>query len=120
MKLFRICLVSLAASAVLAAPARAQTGNGLYEPFPTPTSDTVARAFVDRLGGGGVAGVTTDDLRRGLLVERGSLSALPAGPASARGGQAGSSFSPSLGWPLGLALLALAAGAARMAAVRRA
>jgi hypothetical protein len=121
MKLFRICLVSLAASALLAAPARAQTGNGLYEPFPTPSSDAVARAFVDRIGSAGLAGVTTDDLVRGLLVERHApSSAVPAAVPSARGGRAGSGFSPSLGWPLALALLALAAGAARTAAARRA
>ncbi len=119
MKVFRISLASLAACAVCAVPAHAKTGNGLYEPFPTPESGGLAQTFIEGLGGSaGLAGLTGQDLQRGVVLQRGLIDR--PGPASIRGGEGGSGFAPSLGWPLALVLLALALGTARVVTVRRA
>jgi hypothetical protein len=118
-KVFRISLASLAACAVFAAPAHAKTASGLYEPFPSPESGGLAQVFIEGLAGSAsLTGLTGEDLRRGVLLEH-QPPAEP-GPASIRGGRGASGFSPSLGWPLALALLAVALGSVRLAAVRRA
>ena len=105
-KLLQICLASLAACAVLAAQAHAQTGNGLYEPFPSPSSEALAQDFVDALPGGvGFTDLNGLDLRRGVLVGR---------------ADAGSGFAGTIGWPLALALLAAVLAGAGVLAVRRA
>jgi hypothetical protein len=118
-KVFRISLASLAACAAFAVPAHAKTGNGLYEPFPTPESGGRAQVFIEGLSGSaGLIGLSGRDLQRGVLLERG-LSDQP-GPASVRGGSGGSGFHPSLGWPLGLALVAVVLAGTRMLVVRRA
>ncbi len=119
MKVFRISLASLAACAVCAVPAHAKTGNGLYEPFPTPESGGLAQTFIEGLGGSaGLAGLTGQDLQRGVVLQRGLIGR--PGAASIRGGEGSSGFSPSLGWPLALVLLAIALGTARVVTVRRA
>ena len=119
MKVFRISLASLAACAVCAVPAHAKTGNGLYEPFPTPESGGLAQTFIEGLGGSaGLAGLTGQDLQRGVVLQRGLIGR--PGAASIRGGEGGAGFSPSLGWPLALVLLAIALGTARVVTVRRA
>ena len=120
MKVFRISLATLAACAICAVPAQSKTGNGLYEPFPTPESGGLAQVFIEGLGGSaGLAGLTGHDLQRGVLLQRG-LSDRP-GPASGRGGVGNAAgFSPSLGWPLGLILLAVALGSVRIVTLRRA
>ena len=118
-KLLRISLASLVACVALAAPAYAETGNGLYEPFPSPTSETLAQEFVAGLPGG----VTfTDlgglDLQRGVLVGRAARAAYAsATPVQRASGDA--RFTPSLGWPLALALLIAALAGAGFVAVRR-
>jgi hypothetical protein len=119
-KVFRISLASLAACAVFAVPAaHAKTGNGLYEPFPTPESGGRAQVFIEGLAGSaGLIGLSGPDLQRGVLLERG-VSDKP-GPASVRGGSGGSGFHPSLGWPLALLLLAAVLAGTRLAVVRRA
>jgi hypothetical protein len=118
-KVFRISLASLAVCAVCAVPAHAKTGNGLYEPFPSPQAGSAAQTFIEGLGGGaGAIGLSVDELRRGVVFGRGP--APGPGAPSARGGLAGSRFAPSFGWALGLALIALALGTARRTAVRRA
>ena len=120
MKVFRISLASLAACAVCAVPAHAKTGNGLYEPFPTPESGGLAQTFIEGLGGSaGLAGLTGQDLQRGVvLAARADRPARPGEHPRRRGHAAG--FSPSLGWPLALVLLAIALGTARVVTVRRA
>jgi hypothetical protein len=118
-KVFRISLASLAAFAVLAVPAHAKTGNGLYEPFPTPESGGRAQVFIEGLSGSaGLVGLTGSDLERGVLLERG-LSNRP-GAASIRGGVGATDLAPSLGWPLALVLLGAVVGATRVLVVRRA
>jgi hypothetical protein len=118
-KVFQISLASLAACAVFAVPVHAKTGNGLYEPFPTPESGGRAQVFIEGLAGSaGLIGLSGFDLQRGVLLESG-LSAKP-GAASIRGGAGGSGFHPSLGWPLALALLAVVLTGTRLLVVRRA
>jgi hypothetical protein len=121
-KVLRICLAGLAACAALAVPAHADTGNGLYEPFPSPTSDAVAQDFVAGLPGGiAFTNPRGLDLQRGVLVGRSAAAAYETGRAAGeRGGATDSGFAPSFGWPLGLVLLAAALGAAGTLAVRRA
>lgn len=121
MKLLRISLASLAACAVLAAPAHAATGNGLYEPFPSPSSESLAHQFVESLPGGlGFTDLGAPDLRRGVLVGKGAQAAYASGTAPVQRAAAGAGFAPSLGWPLGLVLLAaVLAGAGTLAARRR-
>lgn len=119
MTVFRISLASLAACAVFAVPAHAKTGNGLYEPFPTPESGGRAQVFIEGLSGSaGLIGLSGSDLQRGVLLERGLSN--QAGPASVRGGSGGSDFRPSLGWPLALALVVVALAGTRMLVMRRA
>jgi hypothetical protein len=119
-KLLRICLASLAACTVLAAPAYAQTGNGLYEPFPSPSSQALAQDFVDALPGGiGFVDLNGLDLQRGVLVGRGARSAYVTGTAPVARAGASSGFAPSIGWPLAIVLLALVLGGAGFLAVRR-
>ena len=120
MKLLRISLASLAACAALAAPAHAETGNGLYEPFPSPSSESLSQAFVDSLPGGlGFTSPTGLDLTRGVLVGRAAQDAYTRGAAPAERSASGSGFAPSLGWPLALVLLAAVLGGAWTLALRR-
>jgi hypothetical protein len=119
-KLLRISLASLAACAALAVPAHAETGNGLYEPFPSPSSEALAQDFVDALPGGiGFVDLNGLDLRRGVLVGSGAKSAYATGTAPVARASASSGFAPSIGWPLAIALLALVLGGAGFLAVRR-
>jgi hypothetical protein len=108
----------------MAAPAMGQTGNGLYEPFPAAASKARAKRFVSQLPGvGGQAepvAVSDRDLQRGVVVDRQVLGSAPvaAGLASSRArGSAG--FGPSLGWPLGLVLIALVLAVPFAVAARR-
>jgi hypothetical protein len=120
-KLLRISLASLAACAALAVPAHADTGNGLYEPFPSPTSDVVAQDFVAGLPGGiAFTDPSGLDLERGVLVGKPAVAAYAVGrTAGERGGAGDSGFAPSFGWPLALVLLAAVLGAAGLLAARR-
>jgi hypothetical protein len=121
-KLLRICLASLAACAALAAPAHAGNGNGLYEPFPSPSSDALAQEFVDALPGGvGFTDLNGLDLRRGVLVGHAATTAYAGAPAAAtQRAAAGTGFAPSIGWPLAIVLLAALLGATGFVVARRA
>jgi hypothetical protein len=120
-KLLRISLVGLVACAALAAPAHAAAGNGLYEPFPSPSSVGLARNFVDALPGGvGFTDLSTVDLARGALLGRPALAAYTVGRAPTERARSGTGFAPSIGWPLAIVLLAVVLGGTRCLAVRRA
>jgi hypothetical protein len=120
-KLLRICLASLAACAVLAAPAYAETGNGLYEPFPSPSSEGLAHDFVDALPGGiGFLDLNGLDLQRGVLVGKGAGSSYTTGTAPIVRANAGSGFAPSFGWPLGIGLVVVALAGTVFVIARRA
>lgn len=102
--------------AVCAASASAQTGNGLYEPFPDPTVRSRARTYVeDALGTAARPG----DLDNGRFL-RGLTSTTTAGQASRRSGT-GDGFSGLLTWPGAVALLAVGslAGAVGRGSFRR-
>jgi hypothetical protein len=120
-KLLRISLASLAACAVLAAPAHAETGNGLYEPFPSPSSESLAQDFVDALPGGvGFVELNGLDLQRGVLVGGGAKAAYASGTAPVERASSSSGFAPSIGWPLGIALMAVVLAGTGFVIVRRA
>jgi hypothetical protein len=119
-KLLRISLASLVACAVIAAPAHAETGNGLYEPFPSPSSNSLAQRFVDSLPGGlGFTSPRGLDLGRGVLVGRAAQAAYTRGGQVTERSASGSGFTGTLGWPLALVLLAAALGGAWALAARR-
>jgi hypothetical protein len=119
-KLLPISLASLAACAVLAAPAHAETGNGLYEPFPSPTSGAVAQEFLGSLPHGlGLLELNGFDIERGVLVGAQTERAYKVGTAPMARASASSGFAPSFGWPLAVVLLAVALGGAGLVAVRR-
>jgi hypothetical protein len=120
-KLLRISLASLAACAALAAPAHAETGNGLYEPFPSPSHETLAHDFVDALPGGvAFTDLRTGELRRGVLVGPSAAAAYRAGSAPVERARSGVGFAPSFGWPLAIVLLAGVFGGAALLRSRQA
>lgn len=120
MKLLPISLASLAACAALAAPAHAATGNGLYEPFPSPSAQGVPQEFLGALPHGlGLLELNGFEVQRGVLVGAQTQRAYQAGTAPVARASASSGFAPSFGWPIGLALLAVALGGAGLVAARR-
>jgi hypothetical protein len=119
-KLLPISLASLVACAVLAAPAHAETGNGLYEPFPSPSAEGAAQNFLSSLPHGlGLLELNGFDLQRGVFVVAQTQRAYQAGTAPVARASASSGFAPSFGWPLAVVLLAVALGGAGLVAVRR-
>lgn len=123
MKRLSLHLTALLACAALAAPASAQTGNGLYEPFPGPASKLRAKRFIEGLPGDGTQArrpltLSDEELERGVFVSAGavrdSAAGSTAGPAGGPSSRAtGSAVGPSFGWPLGILLVLAAVGAPR-------
>jgi hypothetical protein len=70
---------------VLAVTASAQTGNGLYEPFPKAAVDKRAKRFVERLRLGEAVRFSDEELDRGVFVGPKAGTARGGG-ASARAG----------------------------------
>lgn len=99
-------LLVVAVLLIAAAPARAQSANGVYEPFPDQASNQRAQRFVERLAGREPAlqGVTARDLRDGLWLTstRGSTAG-SASPSTRADGSSGED--PSLGWIVEVALV---------------
>lgn len=78
-------LASAALVLALAPTAVAQSGNGLYEPFPKAAVDKRAKRFVERLRLGEEVRFSKDELNRGVFVgPRGGTQSF--GGASARAG----------------------------------
>jgi hypothetical protein len=104
---------------VLAASASAQSGNGLYEPFPKAAVDKRAKRFVERLRLGEAVRFSNEELDRGVFVAP-NVGAARAGGASARAGVEGSAQSES-GVPVAVQVLlvALAIAALPLLAGRR-
>lgn len=118
--------------ALPAAPAAAQHGNGLYEPFPKAAVRKRAKRFIERLPVG-AAGVRFSDrqLARGVFVDPRRV-ALPAGDALSRRGERAASHRAGVdgaggngAWPWVLVALgaigaafALGRGAGRRVAAR--
>ena len=119
MKLPWIPLASVVACAALASPAHAQTGNGLYEPFPSPSGIGRAQEFIGTLPGASrLVELDPVRLKRGVFVGHAGLAAYTNGHLPAERARSGAGFDPSLGWPLGL-LLVVAVGGAATLVVRR-
>jgi hypothetical protein len=108
-------LCVLAACALPVAPAAAQDGAGLYEPFPEPAGPDVVREFIGELPAPGprlATTLSTDELERGVSVPGAAVpvpSAQVAGRADPGGG---------LGTPLGWLACAAVVGLAGLAAGR--
>ena len=100
----------------LAPGAFAQSGNGLYEPFPKAAVEKRAQRFVERLRLGEETRFSSGDLERGVFVDPAARAADGHG-ASARAGVGGS----RTGVPIAaqIALIALAIAALPLLAGRR-
>lgn len=72
----------------LAPGASAQSGNGLYEPFPKAAVEKRAKRFVERLQLGDAIRFSDAELERGVFVDR-KAGGPGAGGASARAGVGG-------------------------------
>jgi hypothetical protein len=115
----------VAVFAACAAPAAAQDGAGLYEPFPEPAAPSVSRDFVEKLQQPGprlASSLTPAQLDRGARVSQADLPAGEALPATAAAGPSGRAepgafLGSAAGW-LGVAALLAAAtiGTRRLAA----
>jgi hypothetical protein len=107
-----LCLLTCAAAV---APAAAQTGGGLYEPFPGKVSKQRVRSFLRQLPSGRRldTDLTTDQLARGVVVGRTLRAQSPAPGTRAAAGTQGSSLAARL-LPLALGLM-LATGAVLLA-----
>ena len=82
-------LAALAAAALVLAIApavSAQSGNGLYEPFPKAAVEKRAKRFVDRLRFGEPLRFSDSQLERGVFVGAGGADGGMSGEASARAG----------------------------------
>jgi hypothetical protein len=112
-------LAVLAVSAAPVAPAAAQDGAGLYEPFPEPAGPEVVRDFVGELPAPGprlAANLSSDDLERGVRVPSAAFSLPSASGDVAERADPGDGPGGALGWLGAAAVVALAAvGAVRLA-----
>ena len=112
----RVAVPAVALVIALAPNASAQSGNGLYEPFPKAAVEKRAKRFGERLQVGEAVRFSDAELDRGVFVNPGRHRP-GAGAASARAGAAGeSSGIPALAQVL---LLALAVTALPLLAARR-
>jgi hypothetical protein len=114
-----IVLAGLCLAWSSATPAFAQSGTGLYEPFPAPRFGERSLDFVQGLKGDHerLQALTGEDLDRGVVLASSGRSGR-ATLASQRG-QPAAGFAPSMGWLPGLGLLALVAAGAWVAVSRR-
>ncbi len=107
----------LAITALYAAPASAQDGNGLYEPFPDPIVRSTAQAYVEEAVG---KPVRPSDLNQGRFLEGLPASSMSGGRAAERAGIDDRSDG-LLTWPGAIALLVVGflAGTAGRGSLRR-
>jgi len=110
--------VLVAAGLVLAlAPGTsAQSGNGLYEPFPKAAVEKRAKRFVERLRLGEATRFSNDDLERGVFVDPGARHPARGGASARAGVEGGDSGVPVA---LQILLIALAIAALPLLAVWR-
>jgi hypothetical protein len=114
-----IVLAGLCLALPSATPAFAQSGTGLYEPFPAPRAEEHSVDYVRGLKGSHerLQELTGDDLKRGVVL------ASAGGGASAdlatQRGEPSAGFAPSMGWLAGLAVLVVVAGGGALAVSRR-
>jgi hypothetical protein len=79
-------LVTAALLLALAPAVSAQSGNGLYEPFPKAAVEKRAKRFVDRLRFGEPLRFSDAQLDRGVFVGAPAAQSATSGDASARAG----------------------------------
>jgi hypothetical protein len=79
-------LVTAAFLLALAPAVSAQSGNGLYEPFPKAAVEKRAKRFVDRLRFGEPLRFSDAQLDQGVFVGAPAAQSAPSGDASARAG----------------------------------
>lgn len=112
-----LCVLAVGTAPV--APAAAQDGAGLYEPFPSPAGPEVARDFIGELPAPGrrlAANLSTDELERGLRVRSGGVTLPAASGEVAERADPGGGLGSAAGWLGVAAVAALAAvGAGRLA-----
>src|SRR5215207_2541122 len=101
-------LVSAGLALVLATTASAQSGNGLYEPFPKAAVEKRAKRFVERLRLGEAVRFSDAELDRGAFVDP-KAGRVRGGEASARAGVAGSKAGVPVAAQIVLIALAIAA-----------
>jgi hypothetical protein len=113
-----LAAVTTAALLLALAPAvSAQTGNGLYEPFPKAAVEKRAKRFVERLRFGEPMRFSDAQLERGVFVGAAAAGGATRGGASARAGiEDGGSDVPLAAQVL---LIALAIAALPLLAGRR-
>jgi hypothetical protein len=105
----RLAVLASAALVLALAPgAYAQSGNGLYEPFPKAAVDKRAKRFVERLRLGEATRFSSGDLERGVFVGPRAGRAR-GGEASARAGVGGSDSGVPVAAQVVLIALAIAA-----------
>jgi hypothetical protein len=92
----------------LAPAVSAQSGNGLYEPFPKAAVEKRAKRFVDRLRFGEPVRFSDAELERGAFVDP-SARSVRGGDASARAGVGGGEAGVPLAAQILLIALAIAA-----------
>ena len=109
-------LVSAALILALAPTAGAQSGNGLYEPFPKAAVDKRAKRFVERLRLGAAVRFSDAELDRGVFVDP-TPGSVRGGGASARAGIGDSDSGVPVA--LQILLIALAIAALPLLAGRR-
>jgi len=89
----RLAVLAGAALVLALAPAAsAQSGNGLYEPFPKAAVEKRAQRFVERLRLGEATRFSKADLERGVFVDPsagGARGGQPSARAGVEGGDAG-------------------------------
>src|SRR5688572_3926470 len=82
-----LAALAMAALVLALAPAvSAQSGNGLYEPFPKAAVEKRAKRFVDRLRFGEPLRFSDAQLERGVFVDAQAARNATRGEASARAG----------------------------------
>jgi hypothetical protein len=105
----RVAVLASAALVLALAPAvSAQSGNGLYEPFPKAAVEKRAKRFVERLRLGEATRFSNADLERGVFVDP-SAGRVRGGKASARAGVRGSDTGVPVAAQVVLVALAIAA-----------
>jgi hypothetical protein len=112
-----LCVLAVGTAPV--APAAAQDGAGLYEPFPSPAGPEVARDFIGELPAPGrrlAANLSTNELEHGVRVRSGGVTLPAASGEVAQRADPGGGPGSALGWLGAAAVVALAAvGAGRLA-----
>jgi hypothetical protein len=109
-----LCVLAVGTAPV--APAAAQDGAGLYEPFPSPAGPEVARDFIGELPAPGrrlAANLSTDELERGVRVRSAGVTLPEASGEVVQRADPDGGLGSAAGWLGAASIVALAAVGAR-------